>query len=344
MEKEVLNIIMQMIYNDKIDEMYEKRSTKIDFPINITTEINFKVLTDFNAKYFDKYQYILLNNALVYALKHNNKDYLVFVKEHKNNLKNKLKNEMIFRIKTIELGYKNLINKFYVNNYKDEDIINENKKLFEKLNEISIKKETINQVYKNIIFNLINNTYDNKVELLNHILSTNDFDKNIIELSNGIIEKNDINYFKSIITRLILGDVFLHIQSVYLEEEFDNDIDNLYNSYYKEEYDNNEYEEELDYDDYDDYDDEDLDEFEKEIDMKILKHIENCVNNNIYVLPKNKDVRFDILSYFLIYNTYTDTSDRNFDIETVEKDKEKKLILKKINPLYKFDAIDLNDL
>lgn len=139
MEKEVLDIIIQMIYNDKIDEMYEKRSMKIDFPITVPTEINFKVLADFNANYFDKYQYILLNNALVYALKHSNKDYLIFIKEHINNLKNYLKNEMMFRIKTIELGYKNLINKFYLNNYKDKDIINKNKNLFKKINEISVK-------------------------------------------------------------------------------------------------------------------------------------------------------------------------------------------------------------
>lgn len=334
MEKEVLDIIMQMIYNDKIDEMYEKRSMKIDFPITVPTEINFKVLTDFNANYFDKYQYILLNNALVYALKHNNKDYLLFIKEHINNLKNYLKNEMMFRIKTIELGYKNLINKFYLNNYKDKDIINKNKNLFKKINEISVKKETINQVYKNILFNLINNTYDKKPELLNQILSTNEFDKHIIELSNGIIDKNDINHFKNIIIRLILGDTFLHIVSNYMDEEYNDDSDNLY---YKEDYDDK-------YENEQDYDDKDLDEFEKEIDMKILKHIEICVNNNIYVLPNDEDLRNDIISYFLIYNTYTDDNTRKFDIETIEQDKEKKLVLKKINPLYKLDAIDLNDL
>lgn len=342
MDKEVLDIVMQMIYNDKINEMYENRSTQIDFPIKITTELNFKVLVDFNNNYFNKYQYILLNNALTYALKQNNKDYLNFIKENIDRLKEYLETEMMFRIKTIELAYKNLINKFYENKYKDEEIIEQNKDFYEKINKIFTKKEFITQIYRKIIFEFINSTDEDKEELLDHFLSTDYFDNDVITLSENFIEKNSINNFKKIIVRLILFDTYLHIQSLYMEEEIDKHINNIYKKYHNEGYDENTYyDEDLDTDD---FDEEDFEMLNEENDMKILEYIDYCIQNNRFELPSDETTRMNILAKFLTYNVYSDKNGRNYDIETIEQDTEKKLTLKKINPLYKLETIDFNEM
>ena len=84
MEQEIFKIIMGMIYDDKLEDMYENRSHDIIFPLNIKLDPNFKVLSDFNQRYFEKYEVILVNNALIYALRKNDKEYLTFFKENIN--------------------------------------------------------------------------------------------------------------------------------------------------------------------------------------------------------------------------------------------------------------------
>ena len=84
MEKEILSIITNMLYNDKIEELYSNRSIHIEFPPKLSITPNFKVLSDFCDDYFTKYEKILLENALIYALDTNDKNYRNHILKNRN--------------------------------------------------------------------------------------------------------------------------------------------------------------------------------------------------------------------------------------------------------------------
>ena len=122
---------------------------------------------------------------------------------------------------------------------------------------------------------------------------------------------------------MILSDNYLIIESDLHEKDIDDLIADIKLNYYEE--------------DNEDYKDED--EVEEEIkelenDKEILEFITNCLDYNTFNLPKNKRIKNVMLENFIDYNNI---NSKEYEISVVEENKEKKLNLIKINPLYKLD-------
>ena len=122
---------------------------------------------------------------------------------------------------------------------------------------------------------------------------------------------------------MILSDNYLIIESDLHEKDIDDLIADIKLNYYEE--------------DNEDYKDED--EVEEEIkelenDKEILEFITNCLDYNTFNLSKNKRIKNVMLENFIDYNNI---NSKEYEISVVEENKEKKLNLIKINPLYKLD-------
>ena len=91
--------------------------------------------------------------------------------------------------------------------------------------------------------------------------------------------------------------------------------------------------------DMEDLNDEELDDIEyiKESE-EIINHIKSCLEDNYYTLPIEDTTRLNMLENFINYN-YQSFS-KEYEILNIESDEEKKLNLRKINPLYRLDLLD----
>ena len=98
MEQEILDIIKRISYSDRIKELYDNRSKIIEFPLNVT--LNYKIISDFNDEYFNKYENILVENALINAINNKETKYLDFFNNHIENIKEVLDNNIAFRNNT----------------------------------------------------------------------------------------------------------------------------------------------------------------------------------------------------------------------------------------------------
>lgn len=329
MEQEIIKIIEHLIYNDILNELYNKKSLQIDFPIKMKLEPNFKVLSDFNDDYFIKYCNILIENATIYAVENNEKEYLTYLKDNLKNLKKTIDNEFMFRIKISEFGIKNIINKNLHNHNVDEIIKNKYKNLFESINNSFLTINPSITVYRKILESFLKYT-DDKEEILDIFLNTNRINKQVIKLSNNILNINNINIFKNIVIRIILSDVYIHLVSNRIESKIDDNINDLYKKYHD------------DAEDIIENSEDEVEEQNKLIEENILDHIYYCTNNNKYSLPNDTITRMHILSKFLMYDIYKDKNAREYEISTIESEEDKQYILKKINPLYRLDILDMN--
>ena len=337
MENEILDIIKKMIYKDLENEAYENRYKTIDFPTTINPIPNFKVITDFNDLYFEKYKQILITNSVVYALENNKVDYLNFVKNHISNLEKTLNDLKLFKAKTTEFAILNLVSKskkigntslFNINSNKNT--INNNKDLFNKINNNFMSFISFTNFYKNILFDYLNqfDKFDRDI-ILDTFLTTNSMNEEFIKFSKGNILKNKINTYKLFIIRNILSDNYLNITTSRIENELDDYLQSINNTY-KEKANS-------------DYDDVIENDYEEEnnnfIDEQIYNYIDTCINNSKYLLPSDDILRFNMYVSFLAYN---ESNSKEYDIETVEGSLNDLKKLKLINPLYKLDLIKTN--
>lgn len=335
MENEILRILLRMIYNDKLLEAYENRDESIEFPNTIKLEANVKNIIDFNLNFFDKYKVTLIKNAVIYAIENKIDEYLKFVKNHIDNLNEVLENEIFFKTKTTELAFKNIAYKVrgvdkdgYLRMDTDlnNNTINKNKDLFNRISNNFIKIEFITSKYRKALFNFLN-VYDisDMDVYLNMFLITDKLDNVFID-ETDFVTKENINEFKKIIIRMILSDNYIQLETYMYEQKLDEKIDEILD---KNDSANEEIEDEYDHDEMNDF----------VLQLKTLDFINKCIVNNKYVLPNDDFIRFKLINNFLVYNV---DYDKSYDIETIEQNKKKKLNLLKINPFYKFDMFNKN--
>ena len=335
MENEILSIYTKIIRKNKFDEIYNSNAETIDFPFNIELKINVRAIMDFNEIYFKNYENTLIINAVVYVLEKNDKDFLYFFNQHKDNLRDEIYNNILFRTKITELALKNIISKSKI--YKNKNIfderlnlntINNNKEIFEKINSIYTKYYSITNLYRKFLYDFIDNNSeyipDTKI-FLDEFLLTKKYDSAFIFSTSGIINEENINIYKTILSKMILGDNYIVAEVNLFENDFDDYFENL-----KDKYDIN-YNPK--YDIYDEYE-------EEYINMSnyILEYMNTCLNKNIFILPYDMNLRHEM--YFRFFTFYVDSFDKEYDIDTIENNNEMKLNLKRINPLYKFDLMN----
>ena len=331
MEKEIAEIFLQIECNDKIEQYANERKEEIDYPLNLNLSTNYKTILDFNDKYFDKYEYTLLINAIIYNLEHNpNSRLLNDIKNNINNIREYINSSLILRAKIIQdaisniklISYKDK-GKIKINKDTNLKVINNYKAIFDKINEQYINVNSITEIYRKTLFKFLDVYYRYDVTYyLNVFLTSNNLDKAFLQ-NNNLITKDNLFEYKRTLIRMILSDNYLIIESDLHEKDIDDLITDIKLNYYDE--------------DNDDCKDED--EVEEEIrdlenDKEILEFITNCIENNTYCLPKNNRIKNMMLENFIDYNNI---NSKEYEISVVEENKEKKLNLIKINPLYKLD-------
>ena len=321
MENEILNIIVNLMKEDKIQHAIETRQNTIDYPIVIDNIPNIKVINDFNENYFKNYENTLIENATIYALENNKNDFLSIIKKHSNNLKRFIASDTLFKLKITEYAIKNITTKLdKTNNYirfKSEDnniTINNNKDFFNKIKENYTNVYTITSYIRKLFFDFIERNrifIPDDEAFLDELLFTNKLDRFFI-FENQLLNDNNIKEYKNAFIRLILGDNYVSTEL---------DLDNY------------------DFDDYANNKNHSSNDFIEDIYLDQTKLINDylkfCIEKNIYRLPNNEKLRFEM--YFRFLNFNRSGYYRLFDIKTIAEDKDKRLILKKINPLYKFD-------
>ena len=186
MEKEILDIILNMMYKDKLKEMEKNRETVIDFPVKLDFNPNFKVLLDFNNIYYLKYRQVLVENAVIFAIDKGEKEYINYVNENLSNL-NTDNVELMFKIKTIDLAFKNIATKYFENINNDSKIKKENSSLFNSITKEFTEIDYINLICRNIIITLIENE-DEKEEILERLLNSNNYDEFINTIKMGMMK------------------------------------------------------------------------------------------------------------------------------------------------------------
>lgn len=326
MEEKLLELIMNIYINSKYTEMYNNKVKDFNLHVEINDDISFNILIDFNNKYFDKYKIILFENALIYALYTNNKEYLNHLKENEN--KDPLNSNLLFQTMTTKLAYKNLYNKYINNINYDKKIKDKYFNIFDKYKYMDEKNiETITSLYRKILLNYLNKYSMEDTEIiLDNFINSNILDKDFINNSNGIININNLPYYKYMITKLIFSDNYLHLKSLE-KEEYDS-----MNDYSKNELD-------YDEDDYEyDFEEKNLekeDELLTEIDNKILDYIETSLTNKTLILPADEELRLNIYAKFIAYNLYL--CNFKYDFENIKEDTDTIKKLKKINPVYMLD-------
>ena len=331
MEKEIAEKFLQIEYNDKIEQYVNERKEEIVYPLNLNLNTNYKTILDFNDEYFDKYEYTLLINAIIYNLEHNpNSKLLNDLKNNINNIREYINSSLILRAKIIQdaisniklISYKDK-GKIKINKDPNLKVINNYKAIFDKINEQYINVNSITEIYRKTLFKFLDvyNRYD-ITYYLNVFLTSNNLDKAFLQ-NNNLITKDNLFEYKRTLIRMILSDNYLIIESDLHEKDIDDLITDIKLNYYDEDND----------------DCEDEDEVEEEIrdlenDKEILEFITNCIENNTYCLPKNNRIKNIMLENFIDYNNI---NSKEYEISVVEENKEKKLNLIKINPLYKLD-------
>lgn len=329
MENEILNIITRMAYSDKIIEAREKRLDDTPFPLKIELPPNIKVITDFNDEYYLKYENTLIINAIVYALKNNKEEYLKFVYNHINDLRIVLNNELNARIHTTKYAITNIVKslkqingKLSFNNEINLETIKDNKNIFDKIDILFTETQFITNLYRKVLFEFLE-AYD-RDEMsyyLSIFLTTNRMDSMFLN-NNDYIGKEELQSFKYIITRMVLQDNYITIKTELHENEISDYIDSLNNKSFEEEL-NKDEEAEINY--YNNL-------------KETLHHIEDCLETKNFCLPQNQEMIENMLNTFIEFNYI---KCKEYEKDLIDKDKQMRLELSKINPLYKFDINSL---
>lgn len=331
MENEIAEKFLQIECNDKIEQYVNERKEEIDYPLNLNLNTNYKTILDFNDEYFDKYEYTLLINAIIYNLEHKpNSILLNDIKNNINNIREYINSSLILRAKIIQdaisniklISYKDQ-GKIKINKTPNLKVINNHKVIFNKINEQYINVNSITEIYRKTLFKFLDvyNRYD-ITYYLNVFLTSNNLDKAFLQ-NNNLITKDNLFEYKRTLIRMILSDNYLIIESDLHEKDIDDLITDIKLNYYEE-----------DNEDYKDKDEVEEEIKELENDKEILEFITNCIDYNTYNLPKNKRIKNVMLENFIDYNNI---NSKEYEISVVEENKEKKLNLIKINPLYKLD-------
>lgn len=276
--------IIQIINN--IQKEKNQRYNINDIPLDIIIE--------FNKKHFNNFKNILLENALEYTNKNKTIYYENLIK---NNNTGELLKDTLFQATTTKYAIMNIYNKLNPEN--------------------NIEFIFINDLYRNILLSIIDpylNDTNQKNEIIDKIIFTDSYD-NVIYKECSFINEEDINIYKYLLTRFILSDNFLYLESLKIEKEIDELLDELVE----------ENEEDLM-----DYNLDDIEEYETEIDEEILDYIYNCIYQNQYNLPRDKNLRYRIYDTFITYNMFIRS--QTYDLTHLE-DNDKILELKKINPI-----------
>lgn len=305
MENEILNII----YNEK------NRIELQDF------------LNEFDTKYYSVYKETLILNSIIFALKHNNNFYINYIKDNISSIDDNTflkQTTILYAIKNILDNSKIINNKIVFDNTSNSKYIKRNKELIDKLKLDSMKIYTINKLYREELLKFLSTRKNQDIaEFLDKFLNTTELDTRFLSYTK-VIKDKDLLSFKYYIIRLILSDNYLFIESDFMEQDTISYIDEL-----KEKYNI----------DMEDLNDEELDDIEyiKESE-EIINHIKSCLEDNYYTLPIEDTTRLNMLENFINYN-YQSFS-KEYEILNIESDEEKKLNLRKINPLYRLDLLD----
>ena len=305
MENEILNII----YNEK------NRIELQDF------------LNEFDTKYYSVYKETLILNSIIFALKHNNNFYINYIKDNISSIDDNTflkQTTILYAIKNILDNSKIINNKIVFDNTSNNKYIKRNKELIDKLKLDSMKIYTINKLYREELLKFLSARKNQDIaEFLDKFLNTTELDTRFLSYTK-VIKDKDLLSFKYYLIRLILSDNYLFIESDFMEQDTISYIDEL-----KEKYNI----------DMEDLNDEELDDIEyiKESE-EIINHIKSCLEDNYYTLPIEDTTRLNMLENFINYN-YQSFS-KEYEILNIESDEEKKLNLRKINPLYRLDLLD----
>ncbi|MBQ3021345.1 MAG: hypothetical protein IJD92_03880 [Bacilli bacterium] len=306
MKDELIELMYEFILKDRLQNDYKRRIKNFDFILKINRNklrLPFNVVVDFNKIYFSSYKEVLIKYAVMYASLVKDKDYLNFINNEFDNLQFNLDNNILFQAKTTQYAFLLLgksDKKIYNYNIKYSNLLNKISKIFIEVNSLTV-------LYRKLMLNFLSSTDQaDRENLLDDFLLNDDFDEDFISLSNGIINKDNIRKYKSILIRLILADSFLFIERMNKEDE------------------------ELEIDE--------ADKIVDNIDKKILSHINNCVHNEQYTLPNDDEIRLFIYTKFISYNLYT--SDIENDLKVIESDDKSIKKLSKINPLYNLDRLN----
>lgn len=305
MENEILNII----YNEK------DRIELQDF------------LNEFDTKYYSIYKETLILNSIIYALKYSDNFFINYIKDNVSSIddNNFLKQTTIlYAIRNILDNSKFINNKIVFDNTTNNKYIKRNKELIDKLKLNSMKIYTINNLYREELLNFLSTRKNQDIAVfLDKFINTTELDKRFLSNSK-VIENKDLLSFKYYIIRLIISDNYLFIESEFMEEDTISYIDELKDKYNI---------------DIENLNDEELDDIEYiEESEEIINHIKSCLEDNYYILPTDDTTRLNMLENFINYNYQSFT--KEYEILNIESDEEKKLNLRKINPLYRLDLID----
>jgi len=298
MEDKILKIINKLIIENKFETYYYDKVNinEIELPTKIKKEdfdnIPFNILVDFTKEYFEKFKDTLFENALIYALEYNENNYLKHIKKNEININNISNQEITFMAITCNYAIKNIFNKIINKIDNSKNIKKINPDYFNLLNKYTF----ISNLYRNITLEILNllNTKEEKLKVLDVILNREELDHVIIHKLNFLNSEN-IKTFKSLLKRLILADNYLFFKSFEVDDQL---------------CDENE-------------------KYETGFNYHILEYIEECLENNKFLMPKDKDLRHEIYYMFISYNQFIDN--KNYDLENLKKEGYA-LQLIKINP------------
>ena len=298
MEDKILKIITKLIIENKFETYYYDKVNinEIELPTKIKKEdfdnIPFNILVDFTKEYFEKFKDTLFENALIYTLEHNENNYLNHIKKNEININNISNQEITFMAITCNYAIKNIFNKIINKIDNSKNIKKMNPNYFNLLNKYTF----ISNLYRNTTLELLNlvNTKKEQAEILDILLYKEDLDHIIIHKLNFLNSEN-IKTFKTLLKRLILADNYLFFKSFEIVDELCNEDEKYENSF--------------------NYD--------------ILGYIEECLDINRLIMPKDTDLRHEIYDMFITYNQFIDN--KNYDLDNLKKEGHA-LNLIKINP------------
>ena len=302
-EKYILNSFLE-IYEFNINNYIDKNKSNYNIIFD-NIHISQKIIDLFYEKN-NNFSYIFYLSTM-YSFTYNNINYLKYIKKidffnsNIHLIDNDFKRECLYNA----IKYLLLKNKYKINlNEEEKALKNKYINHTNKLEFIFNLKE----LQKIIIIKLLQKYEHIKYEvLLDAIITTNNYDNDIKEVSYGFINTNDdIKYIKEIIKRFIISNMYI--------VEF-----NVENTSYKL--------------------------AENKIGFKITeemkdiippsptrKHLNNCIKNKSYSLPTDKNLLHYYLNSYL-YTLFNEEMEKEF-INNIKKEHIKEL--KKINPLYNF--------
>lgn len=295
--------------------IYELKSTNFinenmpNFNIIFDNEhIPEKLVEKFLEKINKNLSYIL-EYALTYSLIFKLDNIVDIYKKSNINELNQLSYESKFEI--IKCAIKYLISKKNDNLNKNNisKIKEDNIELFNKINNFNFII-TLNKKYRDIINELLKKE-SNQIKLIENVLLNNNFDQDIINISNGIISsESDLKHFKLYITRIFLYDVYVF--ELYLKKDAMKNIpSNMIPSFLPDSL---------------------LDEIAS---TPIVEYIKECNNKNQYKLPTNEFLRHHMIGKYFAYQKKEKTE------MILDAEKNHKEILKKVYPLYELDKIEV---